>query len=166
MTEKELRRLSRADLLEMLIDQNVELNRLKARLAEAEEELRSRSIAIDEAGSIAEAALEINGVFEAAQAACEQYVENIRSLSGRQEEVCRRREEESARKAQALLDEAQRRCETLERETREDCERMVEEAREASEAYWDDVAHKLEAFCANHAEVLEIFGAIRMNDKE
>ena len=80
MTEKELRRLSRADLLEMLIDQSLELEQTKKKLAAAEEALASRVIEINSAGSIAEAALRLNGVFEAAQAACDQYVQNINLL--------------------------------------------------------------------------------------
>lgn len=56
MTEKELRRLSRADLLEMLVDQSVELETVKKKLAAAEEALASRVIEINSAGSIAEAA--------------------------------------------------------------------------------------------------------------
>ena len=78
MTEKEIRRLSRADLLEMLIDQTREMNELRTRLEAAEKELASRRIRLEQAGSIAEAALKLNGVFEAAQAACNQYLENIR----------------------------------------------------------------------------------------
>ena len=52
MTEKELRRLSRADLLEMLVDQSVELETVKKKLAAAEEALASRVIEINSAGSI------------------------------------------------------------------------------------------------------------------
>ena len=103
MTEKELRRLSRADLLEMLIDQGVELKKTQKSLKSAQKELKLRKIAIDEAGSIAEAALQLNGVFEAAQASCEHYMENIRTLSDRQEAVCKRREQESIQRAAARL---------------------------------------------------------------
>jgi len=67
MTEKELKRLSRADLLEMLIDQSKELRKTQKNLQKAKAELAKRKIAIDEAGSIAEAALRLNGIFEAAQ---------------------------------------------------------------------------------------------------
>lgn len=82
MTEKEIRRLSRADLLELLIDQTREMNELRARLEAAERELADRRIRLAQAGSIAEAALKLNGVFEAAQAACNQYLENIRLQGG------------------------------------------------------------------------------------
>ena len=77
MTEKELRRLSRVDLLEMLIAQSTELQECKEKLEAAEEALKNREIAVRKAGSIAEASLVLNGVFEAADRACQQYIENI-----------------------------------------------------------------------------------------
>lgn len=85
MKEKDLRRLSRADLLEMLIDQSEKMEALRQRLETAEAELKKREIIIGSAGSIAEASLRLNGVFEAAQAACEQYIENVRLLNQRQD---------------------------------------------------------------------------------
>ena len=89
MTEKELRRLSRADLLEMLIDQSKEMEMLRQRLEVAEAALARREIIIGSAGSIAEASLKLNGIFEAAQAACEQYIENVRMLNERQDALYR-----------------------------------------------------------------------------
>ena len=71
MTDKELRRLSRTDLLEMLLEQSKEVERLQQELAEARQQLQDRRIMTEEAGSIAEAALRINRVFEAAQAAAD-----------------------------------------------------------------------------------------------
>lgn len=56
MTDKELRRLSRSELLEMLIAQPEENSQLKIRLEQAEAQLRDRRIEIDKAGSLAEAA--------------------------------------------------------------------------------------------------------------
>ena len=72
MTDKELRRLSRSELLEMLIAQTEENSQLKIRLEQAEAQLRDRRIEIDKAGSLAEAALSLNGVFQAAEAAADQ----------------------------------------------------------------------------------------------
>lgn len=88
MKEKELKRLSRADLLEMLIDQSKELQEVREKLHQAEAELKKREIVIQNAGSIAEASLVLNGVFEAAQAACREYVENTHKYCERQEPVC------------------------------------------------------------------------------
>ncbi len=95
MTDKELRRLSRSELLEMLIAQTEENDRLKIRLEQAEAQLRDRRIAIDKAGSLAEAALSLNGVFQAAEAAAQQYLENIQRISGQQDAICRSMKEKA-----------------------------------------------------------------------
>lgn len=79
MTEKELRRLSRMDLLEMLLEQSKEVEWLRAELETVKKQLEDRRIMEQEAGSIAEAALRLNKVFEAAQQAADQYLENIRT---------------------------------------------------------------------------------------
>ena len=80
MTDKELRRLSRTDLLEMLLEQSKEVERLQQELAEARQQLEERRIMTEEAGSIAEAALRINRVFEAAQAAADQNPQTVRRM--------------------------------------------------------------------------------------
>ncbi|MDY4970951.1 MAG: DNA repair protein [Lachnospiraceae bacterium] len=82
MTDKELHKLKRAELLEMLIEQQKELLDVKQRLEEAEKKLKSRDLVISRAGSIAEAALQLNGVFEAAQKAADQYLANVKKLAG------------------------------------------------------------------------------------
>ena len=69
MTEKEMKKLRRADLLEMLLGQMEENRKLKKKIKQMEKELSDRSIAVEESGSIAEAALRLNRVFEAAQQA-------------------------------------------------------------------------------------------------
>lgn len=78
MTDKELRRLSRKNLLEILIAQMEENEALREKLKQAEAELSERRIVFERAGSLAEAALQLNGVFKAADNAVKQYVENIR----------------------------------------------------------------------------------------
>ena len=88
MTDRELRKLSRRDLLELLIQQDEEMEALKERLKEAEYKLESRTIAIDTAGSIAEASVSISGVFEAAQDAAARYLENVEAMRMRQEKIC------------------------------------------------------------------------------
>lgn len=84
ITERELKKLSRADLLELLLEESRENEQLRAQLDEAEQKLASREITLQNAGSIAEAALRLNGVFEAAEQAAQQYLENVRRLAEEQ----------------------------------------------------------------------------------
>jgi hypothetical protein len=51
---------------------------LAQELEETKEKLRARTIAIEEAGSLAEASLRLSGVFQAAEEAASLYLENIR----------------------------------------------------------------------------------------
>ena len=95
MTDKELKRLSRSELLELLLVQTRERERLEKELEEARKMLEDRQLRIDKAGDLAHAALEINGVMEAAQAAARQYLENIE----RMERETRRRCDEMLIKA-------------------------------------------------------------------
>lgn len=80
MTDKELRRLSRSELLEMLIAQMEENEKLRSELNKTRSELKDRRITLSQAGSIAEAALRLNNVFEAADEAARQYLENVRRM--------------------------------------------------------------------------------------
>ena len=125
MTDKELRKLSRRELLQMLVVQVRETGNAKQELAETTEQLREleqnyerlrkrldqkdarihelvdtlqaertkREIELEKAGSIAEAALRLNGVFEMAQKAADQYLYNIRLRQENAEERYEGKEE-------------------------------------------------------------------------
>jgi len=82
MKDKELRRLSRQELLEMLIEQTKRADELQEKLNQLEAQLESRELTINNAGSLAEAALRINKVFEAADKAAAQYIEAVKKMGG------------------------------------------------------------------------------------
>lgn len=90
MTEKELRKLSRAELLELLLIQAKEAEQLRKRLERAEEKLADRQLQVLEAGNLAQAALAINGVMEAAQAAADQYLANIARMEQEMKLKCQK----------------------------------------------------------------------------
>lgn len=81
MTDRELQHLSRIELLELLIAQMEENALLKLQLKSAMAQLEHKNIEILKAGSLAEAALELNGIFQAADAAARQYLDNVRRLA-------------------------------------------------------------------------------------
>ena len=145
MTDQELRKLKRTELLELLLTQEKENEELRRQLQEARDRLAERKLSLDEAGSIAEAAMRLNGVFEAAQAAADQYLENVRSLSEGQESRCARLEAESRQEADRLL-----------RETEERCTAMLEGAKKESQAYWENVSTRLEEYYNAHEGLREL----------
>lgn len=85
MTEKKLRKLSRRELLEMLVVQTRKVESLEKQLEEANQKLQDKMIQIENSGSLAEAVMRLNGVFEAAENAARQYLENIHSRNPKPE---------------------------------------------------------------------------------
>lgn len=76
--KKSTKRMSRKDLLELLVIQSEKIDELESELKRVNELLNDREIKISKAGSIAEAALQLNGVFEAAEKAVGQYLDNVK----------------------------------------------------------------------------------------
>lgn len=79
--ENKLRRMKRKDLLEILLLQNKKINELEKELINTKKLLDSKEIIISKAGSIAEASLKINEVFEVAQKAADDYLKNIKEIA-------------------------------------------------------------------------------------
>lgn len=82
MTEKELLKLKRSEMLEIMLAQSREIDRLRGELEETKARLEDKEIRIEDAGSIAEASLRLTNIFEEAQRAVDLYVENIKRRAG------------------------------------------------------------------------------------
>lgn len=121
MTAKELKRLSRNDLLEMMLELSKENQQLREQLEKLQEQQNNRRITIENAGSLAEAALKLQGVFQTAQAACDQYCEDV----------------------QARYEIQTQACTQMEQETRMKCEKMLENAKKEADDYWEFVRKKV-----------------------
>ncbi len=75
MTEKELKKLNRYQLLELLVAQTERAEKLEAQMEELRNSDHDKDLQIAVLGSIADASLQLNGVFQAAQAAADMYLE-------------------------------------------------------------------------------------------
>lgn len=82
MTDKEFRRLKRSELIEIIYQYQQNEKNLMAEIDRLKEQLADRKLKIEKAGSIAEAALELSGIFEAAQKAADEYLEFLKSSAG------------------------------------------------------------------------------------
>ena len=80
MTDKEFKRLSRAQLIEIIYQLQLENEKINAQKQELESALEDRRIRLSNAGNIADAALEINNCFRSAQDAAEQYLNEIKAI--------------------------------------------------------------------------------------
>ena len=108
MNDKPLDNLSREELI--------------ALVQSLQQQLQHRTLIMDEAGSIAHAAMELNGVFQASQRAADQYLASAEAMKARQEA------DYHLRLAQA----------------EEQCREMVAQAEESARFYWDALNRRIE----------------------
>lgn len=78
MKDKRLRRIKKKELLELLLEQAKRIEELELELEKTKEELNSKRIIIEESGSLAEASLMLNKIFETAQQTADQYLFNVK----------------------------------------------------------------------------------------
>ena len=80
MTDKEFKRLSRYQLIDIIYQFQLQVDALTEQKQELERELADKRLRLRDAGNIADAALEINNCFRSAQNAAEQYLNEIKAI--------------------------------------------------------------------------------------
>lgn len=120
MTDKEFKRLSKSDLLDIIFELQKNEKELQGKNEELEQKLASKELKIENAGSIAEAALAVNGFFEVAQAAADQY----------------------AAQAAQLLERAQKEAEAIIADAHIKAEQIMKEAKDGKRTAGTDPAYK------------------------
>ena len=80
MTDKEFKRLSRAQLIDIIYQLQLQIDKLNEEKQALEGELKDKRLRLSNVGNIAEAALEMNDCFRSAQNAAEQYVNEIKAI--------------------------------------------------------------------------------------
>ena len=80
MTDKEFKRLNRAQLIDIIYQFQLQVDKLTKQNQELERKLADKRLRLRNAGNIADAALEINDCFRSAQNAAEQYLNEIKAI--------------------------------------------------------------------------------------
>jgi F0F1-type ATP synthase membrane subunit b/b' len=148
MTDKDLRRLSKTDLLALLRDQEKELQDAQAQIADLNARLQDRSTHLAACGSIAEASLQLNRVFQAAQAAADQYLAEVKQKRDTADADAQQILEDARQKAAAQLQAADAAA-----------RQRAAQAHAESAAYWTALEAKLSAFYESHLGLEELLKA-------
>ena len=119
-------------------------DKLNAELKAASDKLGDRTIAIANAGSLADAAAQINGLFAAAQNTADQYLMNISLRKAEQERVCAQIEADARAKAEDMLRQAAERCEEMEKQMLRHCEELKYIAEEDNRRKWNGLSEQLQ----------------------
>lgn len=76
--KKELKKLNRKELLEIILEQKYRIEDLETTLEKTKQELQSKKISLKDTGTLAEAALKLSGIFKNADEAINIYKLNIK----------------------------------------------------------------------------------------
>lgn len=137
MTSRDLRRLRRVDLLELLVEQSRENENLKAELEQVRAELERRPIAVDDNGSLAGAAAGARAIIAQAEAEAQRIVEEAHQSTAAAES-------ESA----AILSRTQAKCDALRAKTRDNCIDLLHQAEAVVEAMFAAASDGLGKYAA------------------
>ncbi len=146
MTSKELRKLHRAELLQLLLDQVQENEQLKSQVNAMMTQLNQQRITCEKAGSIAEAALALSNIFQDADQAARKYIQEVEELTARQEQELRKKADQARKQADKLVLDAvdaaavvREEADAYLAEAKAKAEKLLENARAEADAYWDKV---------------------------
>lgn len=188
VVDKTLQKMKRAEILELLLEQSRNNDSLKLQLeektaviGELKKQLTDRKIDIQNAGTIAEASFKLNGVFDAADKAAQQYLENLQELYRKEDELYSVKEAAVENRCSALLQATHERCEFMKEDTQKKCEELMastlqkcEEREKESEERcraldlkaktdvdnrWNELSKRLEEFYVAHAGIRELLAA-------
>ena len=113
MLNKELKKLSRRELVDIIYQLKKNEQQMEAQIAALEESLQEKRIRISVAGSIAEAALGVTNVFSTAQMAADLYLHEIERMKEETEKECERMLEEANRRAERTILESKKRADSI-----------------------------------------------------
>ena len=163
MNSRNGKHLSREKLLELLMERTKQVNELEDQLKQAESEvarLKEANESLEkEPGSIAQAALSLNRVFEDAQKAADQYLAAIAHRQQEQEQICQQTLADAQHEADRLVSSARQRAEELEAETARNCEELRTLARQAATENWAEILQKLDHLSVISSETQRLLGS-------
>jgi hypothetical protein len=101
--EKELKKLNRRELVDIIYQMKKNEQRMQEEITSLEEALDDKRVHISEAGSIADAAVDITQIFSAAQKTADLYLHEISCMKAETEDACAKMIADAEKKAAALL---------------------------------------------------------------
>ena len=142
MADRELRRMHRAELIEIIYALKQSEDQLKAQNAALTAQLQDRQLRLESAGSIAQAALELNNVFAAAQAAADDYLHSVQASLADTNATAANTLSQARSEAKQECDAMTAAAAQKRTQTEADCKAMVERAEQEVQQRWQAFDHK------------------------
>ena len=113
MISKELKKLNRRELVDIIYQLKKNEEQLNEKIASLEADLQDKRIHLSVAGSIAEAATDITGIFSVAQSTADLYLNEIVSMKEDTVRECAKMIEEAQKKVESIMSEGKTQYDVL-----------------------------------------------------
>lgn len=160
MTDKELRKMNRIELIEIIYALQQEEKRLEEEKKALEDRLEEWTIQNSEAGSIAEAAVKVNKIFEVAQMTADQYLEAVYAANAKSEAHAEQILEDARKEQEEILASAREKAEAIQEEAeayrtriRNECNEKIAQTNEAVGKKWQEFDERVQSFLREHSEL-------------
>ncbi len=127
MTDKEFRRLSKRDLIEIIYELKLREKELEEQLEKAKQ-MSAKRVTPTVPGSIAGEAVRVGGILEAAQKTADEYIARIKAADAATE----------------------RRCKAMIEQTERECRKKVEDTDKIIAQTWQDFYHRANEAMGEH----------------
>ena len=123
MVSKELKKLSRRELVDIIYQMKKNEQQLHNEIASLQEALQDKRLRLSMAGSIAEAALSLTDIFSSAQTAADRYLKEISCMKQDAEIQCAQMIAEAKEQSDRIISEAELHCSILSDQYQRECEK-------------------------------------------
>ena len=152
MTDKEFKRLNRSQLIDIIYQFQLQVDKLTEQNQELERKLADKRLRLGRAGNIADAALEMNNCFRDAQNAAEQYLNEIKAIREETETVRQRIFAEAKAEAAAYIAEAKAEAAACIAEAKAEATAYIAEAKNKKEDFDSEIEMILKEYEQNHLD--------------
>lgn len=162
MTDQELKKLSRTELIEIIYELQKRAEEKDSEIEALTEELKKKEISVAESGSLAEASLRLNGVFESAQAAADQYMQSLYSEVPEAERIIASAE----RRRDEILDIAKKKGYAMLASAEKQARGIVTEAKRYAAGKKEEIDGKVTEYLRLNSELRAIFEGTKPDEKK
>ena len=152
MTDKEFKRLSRAQLIDIIYQLQLQIDKLNEEKQALEGELKDKRLRLSNVGNIAEAALEMNDCLRSVQNAAEQYLNEIKAMREETEAQRQRILSQAQEEAAAIFSQAQEEAAAILSQAQEEAATILAEAKNKQGDYDSAIEAILKEYGQSHSD--------------
>jgi len=141
------------ELIDIIYQLRKDNDKLEQKLSETSSHLEEKAIVLKESGSIADAALALNGVFDAAQRAADQYLISVKSAHENTEKQIQKTRQQCEQMISEATEEAEKIKNAAEIERKE---KLAAADRECKKKY-DQLVARANQYIREHPEIRPLF---------